>query len=128
MKLNEINDIDIIAEQDGYVVYLEQLSESSMKVGLGQSKGGFVSKALQGAGKIVKNNPFLVGALAAYSVDALKQYNKNKRKTITFYTKDVQENKMYKDIVKTLMSTGKYRKIKDTYVDSGYLIQLKKLS
>ena len=127
MKLEEMCTHDVLLEKDGFVLYAENLSESSVKMGFAPTRGGFIQKSLQGSTKFAKNNPFIVGAMAAYSVDAIKQYNKNKRKTITFYTKDMQEKKMFKEIVDTLMKTGKYRKEKETVVDGGYLFVLKRL-
>lgn len=129
MKLNEImdNKIDILHEQDGYAIYVEQLNEKSIKVGIGQSAGGMISKTMQSFGKFAKSHPFITGAMAGYASDALRQYKKNKRNTITFYTKDMHEKTIYKDMVTQLMKTGKYRKEKETFVDGGYLFVLKRL-
>ena len=128
MKLTEIKQPDIIFQRDDIVVYVEDnpLTEA-MKVGIGQKKGGILSKSLQGIGKFANSHPWITSALALYAVDAVKHYKKNKRKTITFYTQDVIEKKLYSEIVTTLMSSGKYRKVKNTFVDGGWLWELKKL-
>jgi len=128
MKLAEINEPEIIFQRDEIVVYVvdNPLTEA-MQVGFGQKKGGMIQKSLQGIGKFAKAHPWISSALALYAVDAVKNYKKNKRKTITFYTQDVVEKKLYSEIVDTLMTSGKYRKVKNTFVDGGWLWELKKL-
>jgi len=132
MLLKEINknQISIICEvEDDIVFYAENLNESATRIGIGygNTKGGLVSKSLQGITGFAKAHPWITTAAVLYGVNALKQYHKNKRKTLTFFTKDIQEKRMYTDVVKTLMSSGKYRKQKETFVDGGYLWVLKKL-
>jgi hypothetical protein len=132
MLLNEIVEgpIDIICEiEDNIVFYAQDINESTrIGIGYGNGKGGLVSKSLQGLTGFAKAHPWITSAAVLYGVNALKNYKKNKRKTVTFYTKDTQEKLMYKDIVKTLMATGKYRKQKETFVDGGYLWVLKRLN
>jgi len=127
MKLNEIYTKDVLVEEDGIQLYVEQMNESTMKVGILQTAGGVIKKGAQGFGKFANNHPFITGAMAAYGIDALKKYKKNKRNTIKFYTKDLREKQLYKDMIEQLMKSGKYRKEKETYVDGGYLFVLKRL-
>ena len=134
MLLKELKNLDsnieIIYEmEDNVVMYVENLTESKVRVGLGfgNTKGGLVSKTLQGITGFAKSHPWITSAAMVYGLNALKKYKKNKKKTVTFYTQDQQERTMYKDIVKTLMSSGKYRKEKDTYIDGGYLWVLKRI-
>jgi hypothetical protein len=127
MLLEELQQTIILSEEDDIKLYATQINESSIKIGLVQSAGGLVKKSFQGIGKFAKNHPFITGAMAGYAVDAIKKYKKNKRNTITFYTKDHQEKKLYKDMMTQLMKSGKYRVEKDTVVDGGYLLVLKRL-
>lgn len=127
MKLEELCNNIILAESEGVCIYMEQIDESSMRVGLGTSPGGILKKSLQTFGNFTKKNPFLAGALASYGIDSLKQYKKNKRNTLKFYTKDIAEKNLFKDMIKNLMKSGKYRKEKDTFINGGYLFVLKRL-
>ena len=126
MKLNEIIETDILYEHNNLVVYAEVLNEK-LNIGIGQTKGGIISKGLKSFDKFAKAHPMMVGAIAGYAGDALRKYKKNKRNTITFYTKDMHEKIIYKDMVDQLMKSGKYRKEKETYIDGGYLFVLKRL-
>ena len=128
MKLKDINTLEVILEKANICLYVQDnpITES-MNVGFGQKKGGIIAKGLQGIGKFANTHPWITATMAMYALDASKTYKKNKRKTITFYSKDSQERKMYRDIVDTLMSTGKYKKVKNTALDGGWLWELKKL-
>lgn len=127
MKLNEIYTRNILVEEDGIQLYAEHINESAINVGILQTSGGLVKNATKGFSKFAKNHPFITGAMAAYGIDALKKYQKNKRNTIKFYTKDLREKKLYKDMIDQLMKSGKYRLEKNTYIDGGYLFVLKRL-
>lgn len=128
MKLEECKGMDIIFRKDDVVIYVEDNPVmESMQVGFGQSKGGIIKKSLQGFGRFANEHPWLTSALTLYAVDAALNYNKNKRKTVTLFSKNSEERTIYKDIVDTLMKTGKYRKEKNTAVDGGWLWVLKKV-
>jgi len=129
MKLSEIlenEEIKILYEYEDLVVYGKILNEK-MDIGIGRTKGGFITKGLKTFDKFAKVHPMIVGAIAGYATDALRKYKKNKRNTITFYTKDTHEKVIYKDMVDQLMKSGKYRKEKETFIDGGYLFVLKRL-
>ena len=72
-------------------------------------------------------NPVIAGLAAGYAVNAFAQYKKNKRTTTTFFAKDPQEKKMYKDIIDTLVRSGKFKKTKEKFVDGGILYVLKRV-
>jgi len=82
-------------------------------------------KRVRGKGLSFLGKASLVG-LGAFAVDAYLKYKKNKRTTTTFFAKTQQERKLYKDIVKTLTNTGKYKKTKEKFTDGGILWVLKK--
>ena len=122
MKLTEINkDILWEGEIDGeqYMFTINEdghaLFERAGKV------SGSIKKGLAFAGKAA-----MVGLAGAWAVDAIQKYRKNKRNTMTFFTKDQQEKKLYQSIVDDLMKTGNYKKVKQSYVDGGHLWVLKK--
>jgi len=129
MKLIELDNTDILweGELDGeeYVFYV-QLDEKYARAGFGNKRGGVLSKVGKGILKFAKN-PIVAGLAAGYAIDAYGKYKKNKRLTTHFFARGNQEKKMYKEIVDTLMKTGKYRKVREKYVDGGYLWELKKI-
>jgi len=129
MKLTELHEIDILwegeLEGEEYAFYV-QLEEGRARAGFGAKRGGVLSKAGKGLLKFAKN-PIVAGLAAGYAIDAYGKYKKNKRMTTHFFARGTQEKKMYKEIVDTLMKTGKYRKVREKYVDGGYLWELKKI-
>jgi len=118
MKLSELNtEVLWEGEIDGedYIIAIEP------GVTLYERAGKVPGRGLAFAGKIA-----LAGLTVGMAVDAFKKYKRNKRTTTTFYAKDFQERALYKDIVNTLMKTGKFKKVKEQYIDGGYLWVLKK--
>jgi hypothetical protein len=89
------------------------------------SKGGVLRGAAQGALKFI-SNPVVAGMAAGYAIDAYAKYKRNKRTTTTFFAKDMQERKLYQEIVNTLMKTGKFKKTHEKHVDGGILWVLKR--
>jgi hypothetical protein len=81
---------------------------------------------VRGSGLAFAGKIALAGLTVGMAVDAFKKYKRNKRTTTTFYAKDTQERTLYKDIVNTLMQTGKFKKVKEQYIDGGYLWVLQK--
>lgn len=130
MKLHEMHNVDILweGELDGesYVLF-SRLEEGVMQMGFAQNtRGGVVTGVAKGALKFI-SNPVVAALAAGYAVNAFQTYQKNKRLTTQFYARDTQERKLYQDIVDTLMKTGRYRKVKEKYVDGGYMWVLKKV-
>lgn len=127
MKLQEIEKYDIIVETEETIIYVQEINESAIRVIGRNTRGSIIKTGIQSVGSFVKKHPIIAAAVTSYAVDSIKQYKKNKRNTIKFYTKDVEEKKLFKDMSSELMKTGKYRIEKDTVVDGGYLLILKRL-
>lgn len=85
-----------------------------------------LSGIAKGAVGFAKAHPVLTGAMALYAVDAIKKYKKNKQYVTQLYASNAQEKKFYKKLVDDLMRTGHYHKVKEQFVDGGYLWELRR--
>ena len=106
---------------------IDEISDSEISIHINESAGGFVKKSLQGITQTAKKHPYISAAMAMYAFSAYKNYKKNKRNTISLYSKDFHEKQLFSDIKATLLKTGKYRLEKDTNLEGGHLIVLKKV-
>jgi hypothetical protein len=131
MKLEEIIKKETVIVESEDLVILEEARGRSTRIKVipkGKSKEGPVKKSLQGVTKMISDHPVISAGLALYAYKKYKKHRfKQQRKIITFFSTDPIEKKMHKDIVKTLMGTGKYLKKKAEYVDGGYMWVLKKV-
>jgi len=126
MKLTDLHNIDILweGELDGeeYAFVIEEGRAQFVRNSRGGRQSGSLKKGLAFAG-----NAAMAGLAAGFAVDAFNKYKKNKRNTMTFFAKGMQERKMYQQIVSDLMKTGNYKKVKDKYESGGYLWVIKKV-
>ena len=69
--------------------------------------------------EFVKDNPLLAGTAIQIGMDSLYAYNKNKNLTTRFFAKTYIERKFYDDLVKTLVSSGKFYLNREVYKNRG---------
>jgi hypothetical protein len=72
----------------------------------------------------LKDNPLLSGSAIQVGIDSLSAYNKNKNLTARFFAKTYMERKFYDDLIKTLVSTGKFYLNKKIYKNSGIFYEV----
>jgi len=96
------------------------INEGAIKTAITNTPGGII----KGVGGFFKKHPIATALLAQSAVVALHKYNMNKRNTITFFGKSVQEKDFYKKMIKDLVDGGHYKVVKNKYVDGGKLWQL----
>lgn len=131
MKLEELY-VDILWEGligDEPYIFTAALSEGVAKMSFGRDNRGstgFVNKIISKQAAGLFKNPVLAGIAAGVAITALAKYRKNKRNTITFYAADPMEKRFYKKMIKDLMDTGNYKKIKSKHVKGGYMWLLKR--
>ncbi len=132
MKLEELH-TDILWEGligDEPYIFTAALSEGgAKKMSFGRdnrASTGFVSKIISKQAAGLFKNPVLAGVAAGIAITALAKYRKNKRNTITFYAADPMEKRFYKKMIKDLLDTGNYKKVKSKYVKGGYMWLLKR--
>ena len=121
MKLNEFRSEVLWEGEIGGEDYAFVIED-----GIAKFTESFRPGKVRGHGLASLGTAALAGLATAYAVDAFQKYKRNKRTTTTFYAKDTQERALYKDIVDTLMRTGKFKKTKEQYIDGGYLWVLQK--
>lgn len=102
----------------GYRYVLEQ----NLDEGIVSTLGG-IAKGVLG---FAKAHPVLTGAMSLYAVDAIKKYHSNKKYIAQFFAAKPEEKKFYKKMVDDLMRTGHYHKVKEQFVDGGYLWELRR--
>lgn len=89
-----------------------------------------LSESIRGAvkqmGGWLTKNPGLTAAAGVYAVSAYDKYRKNQRYTTRLFAKTPEEKKLYKTIIADLMRTGKYKKVREKYVDGGIMWELKR--
>lgn len=110
----------VIAETSGNVV---DFKFSNMKPGLMKTavRGGKDAIAL------IRTNPILAGLATGFVMDAIKNYRKAKRYTTRLYAKTPYEKQFYTQVVKDLLSVGKYKLVKKTSFDGGVLWELRRV-
>jgi hypothetical protein len=109
-------------EFDGLQLSTRRVTESIDTVKLKQVGG-----KVKAAGVAALGNPHLMGAVAALSVSAIQQYNKNKRNMTRFFARSKQEERFYSKVVDDLMKSGHYRKVNMKYVEGGMLWELERI-
>ena len=92
-------------EQINALPLFEAIEESVRTLQL-QTKGGIVKPKMKGAKDFVGKNPLLAVGAAALALNALGQYQKNKRNMIKLHGKTHHEKKLMTDIVKKITADG----------------------
>lgn len=129
MKLNELynNDEFVMVgffDDVEYSVVIECLEEGMGTLSFGKSKGG----KLASAGLQAMGNPKLAGFATAMAINAISQYNKNKRNITRFFAKNRKDEDFYDKVVDDLMKSGNYRKAKTKRINGGKLWELERIA
>ena len=99
------------------------LTEKTQEVEFSVNSPKKFNKSFKG---FLKDNPLLSGSAIQVGMDSLSAYNKNKNLTARFFAKTYIERKFYDDLVKTLVSTGKFYLNKKIYKNSGIFYEVVK--
>lgn len=137
MKLTELYNVDTIEWDDDKctltigdvdVELSMPLEEGMRRFGMTTSprKSTSVAKRAVKGAKQFFSNPFVAGLTALVATNAVQKYNQNKRYTTKFFAKSAEEKKLYDNIIRDLMATGKYKLVKTQFVDGGKLWVLKR--
>ena len=125
MKLKELSKLgtyEVIWEDtiegSNFGLYATTIEEGIKQISFGDRKGGLVKTAGEVLSKI---NPTLADIAAGLAINSLIKYNKNKKYTTKFFAKDRSERRFYDKLVKDLMKTGHYVKIREKYSAGGYI-------
>lgn len=74
--------------------------------------------------EFLKKHDALAASAVKVGTDALTAYKTSKNITTRFFAKSYMERKIYKDIVDTLNSSGKFRLVTKRVKDGGILYEL----
>lgn len=116
--------------KEGFTLSAEDIDTTTVRFVLEQNLDEGVVSTLSGIAKGVlgfaKAHPILTGAMGLYAYDAIKKYRHNKKYVAQFYAAKPEEKTFYKKMVDDLMRTGHYYKVKEQFVDGGYLWELQR--
>lgn len=89
---------------------------------------GKVVKGLGSAGKAFFSNPLVATAAMHIALDQYEKYRQNQRYATRLFGKTFEEKKMYRRMVDDLVGTGKWKLVKNQYVDGGQLWVLRRIN
>jgi hypothetical protein len=76
----------------------------------------------------LKSYPELAKLMTTTGMDSIDKYRQNKKLTTRFVATNSVEKNFYNKVSKDLVSTGKYRLVKQKRTNGGYLYELERTS
>jgi len=85
-------------------------------------------KDLKSFKAFLKSYPELAKLMTTAGMDAIDKYRQNKKLTTRFVATNTVEKNFYNKVSKDLVSTGKYKLVKQRRTNGGYLYELERTS
>lgn len=104
--------------------YFYLLDEATKEISFATDKRGAVS----GFKDFISRHPYMTGMAVGVGLNAIDTYKSNKRMTTRFFATNHIEKKLYQEVAKDLVNTGKYTMMKNgKRIKNGWLWELKRI-
>lgn len=105
------------------VLYESTLAGSDMKIYLEALEEGVDRLIIESSG----NSKLQINMAAGMASKKLDNYYANKRRVTRFYGNCIDTRKLYTKVVKDLLDTGKYKKLRQVWVNGGLMWDLERV-
>jgi hypothetical protein len=105
------------------ILYESTLAGSNMKIYLEPIEENVDLLIIENS----KNSPLQVNMAAGMASKKMDSYYANKNRVTRFYGNCINTRKLYSKVVKDLLATGKYKKLRQVWVNGGLMWDLERI-